>query len=90
MIKVSSDENHSYYIITSNYRRDSNIEIVIHDEWRHSSFQEVRRGLGEQLSLKIWWLLTTAAQVDGTSLMFFDVFGCFFCIILKPCRVLMH
>jgi hypothetical protein len=56
---------------------------VIHDEWRHSSFQEVRRGLGEQLSLKIWWLLTTAAQVDGTSLMFFDVFGCFFVSFLS-------
>ena len=43
-----------------------------------ASFQEVRRGLGEQFSLKIWWLLTTAAQVDGTSLMFLDVYLMFF------------
>lgn len=28
--------------------------------------QEVRRGLGEQISLKIWWLLTTVAQVLAT------------------------
>ena len=39
-----------------------------------ASFQEVRRGLGEQLSLKIWWLLTTAAQVLGRFWEFSDVF----------------
>ena len=35
----------------------------IYSDW----MQEVRRGLGEQISLKIWWLLTTVAQVPSIS-----------------------